>query len=197
MRYTFCWLWLWCLALPLQAATVMVFGDSLSAAYGLPIKRGYVALLQSELGPKHRVVNASVSGETTNGGLSRLPAALKKHQPQIVVLELGANDGLRGLPLTTMRDNLAQMIEITRQQGAKPVLVAVPLPPNYGPQYTAKFHGVYEELAQRYRLPYAPSLLDGFEKDRSAFQADGLHPTAEAQPLMRDVVLKALSPLLH
>lgn len=161
------------------------------------MKRGYVALLQSELGPKHRVVNASVTGETTNGGLSRLPEALKKHQPQIVVLELGANDGLRGLPLTTMRDNLAHMIELTKQQGAQAVLVGVQLPPNYGSQYTAKFHGVYDELAQRYNLAYTPSLMEGFEKDRRSFQADGLHPNADAQPLMRDTVLKALSQLLH
>lgn len=188
--------WLWCLALPLQAATILVFGDSLSAGYGLPQKRGYVTLLQYELGSKHKVVNASLSGETTNGGLTRLPAALKQHQPQIVVLELGANDGLRGLPLSTMRDNLAQMIELARQQGAKPVLVGVPLPPNYGQQYTAKFRGVYDELAQRYHLPYAPSLLDGFEKDRSAFQADGLHPAAGVQQLMSNAVLKVVAPLL-
>lgn len=186
-----------CLALPAGAATVMVFGDSLSAGYGLAQDQGYVALLQKTLAPQNSVVNASQSGETSDGGLNRLPAALKRHQPDIVVLELGANDGLRGLPLNAMQSNLARMIELTRAAHATPVLVGMELPPNYGPQYTVKFHAVYDQLAQQYNVPYVSFLLDGFATERSNFQSDGLHPIAGVQPMMRDTVLKALKPLLH
>lgn len=183
--------------MPLHAATVLIFGDSLSAGYGLRPDQGYVALLQKALAPRDSVINASQSGETTNGGLSRLPAALKRHHPDIVVLELGANDGLRGLPLAGMRANLTKMIELTRQAGAKPVLIGMELPPNYGQSYRTKFHQVYDDLAQQYNLPYVAFLLAGFATERRNFQPDGLHPVAQMQPLMRDTVLKAVQPLLH
>jgi acyl-CoA thioesterase-1 len=183
--------------MPTGAATVMVFGDSLSAGYGLAPGQGYVALLQKVLAPQNNVVNASLSGETSDGGLNRLPAALRQHQPNIVVLELGANDGLRGLPLSTMQSNLARMIELTRVAHATPVLVGMELPPNYGPQYTVKFHAVYDQLAKQYHVRYVPFLLSGFALERSNFQPDGLHPIAGVQPIIRDTVLKALKPLLH
>jgi acyl-CoA thioesterase-1 len=183
--------------MPTGAATVMVFGDSLSAGYGLAPGQGYVTLLQKVLAPQNNVVNASLSGETSDGGLNRLPAALRQHQPNIVVLELGANDGLRGLPLSTMQSNLARMIELTRVAHATPVLVGMELPPNYGPQYTVKFHAVYDQLAKQYHVRYVPFLLSGFALERSNFQPDGLHPIAGVQPIIRDTVLKALKPLLH
>lgn len=174
----------------------MVFGDSLSAAYGLAPEQGWVALMQTELGTKHRVVNASQSGETTAGGLSRLPRALATHKPDVVVIELGANDGLRGLPIGAMQDNLAKMIALSRRAGARPVLVGMALPPNYGPQYTAKFQASFKTLAERERVPLVPFLFDGFAADRTRFQNDGIHPNAAAQARMRDNVLRVLRPLL-
>ncbi|WP_181880952.1 arylesterase [Crenobacter cavernae] len=200
MRFLYRWLNLVVLALtalPAAAATVMVFGDSLSAGYGLSPGQGWVALMQTELGTKHRIVNASLSGETTAGGLTRLPDALKKHKPDVVVIELGANDGLRGLPIDAMQDNLAKMVGLARHAGAKPVLVGMALPPNYGPQYTAKFRGSYAALARREKLPFVPLLFAGFATDRARFQGDGIHPNAGAQPVMRDTVLKTLRPLLR
>ncbi len=176
------------MALPLQAATVLVFGDSLSAGYGLAPGQGWVALLEHSLAPRHRVINASVSGETTAGGLSRLPAALKRHRPDVVVLELGANDGLRGLPLTEMRNNLEQMIRLARQNKAQVLLVGLILPPNYGPKYRNEFRAVYETLAQQYTLSYVPRLMADFEADASKFQPDGIHPGAEVQPRMMETV---------
>ena len=196
MRCLLC-LWLCCLAAPLHAATVLVFGDSLSAGYGLPPGQGYVALLQKTLAPLHAVVNASVSGETSDGGLTRLPEALKQHHPDIVILELGANDGLRGLPLGNMQNNLNSMLELIRQAKAKPLLVGMALPPNYGTQYTTKFHAVYDGLAQQHKLAYVPFLLAGFAAERKNFQPDGLHPNAQMQPVMRDTILKVLKPLLR
>lgn len=175
-------------ALPLQAATVLVFGDSLSAGYGLTPGQGWVALLEHSLAPRHRVINASVSGETTAGGLSRLPAALKRHRPDVVVLELGANDGLRGLSLDAMRRNLEQMIRLARQDKAQVLLVGLILPPNYGPKYRDEFHAIYETLARQYGLNYVPRLMADFEADTSKFQPDGIHPSAEVQPRMMETV---------
>nr|WP_294867370.1 arylesterase [uncultured Pseudogulbenkiania sp.] len=176
------------MALPLQAATVLVFGDSLSAGYGLSPGQGWVTLLQHSLAPRHRVINASMSGETTAGGLSRLPAALKRHRPDVVVLELGANDGLRGLPLPAMQHNLEQMIRLARQGKAQVLLVGLILPPNYGPKYRDEFHAVYDTLARQYELSYVPRLMADFEADTSKFQPDGLHPSAEVQPRMMETV---------
>jgi len=187
---------LWCLALPVPAATILVFGDSLSAGYGLSPGQGWVSLLQHQLGGSHQVVNASQSGETTAGGLSRLPQALKAHKPQVVVLELGGNDGLRGLPLAVMQANLDTMIRASRAAGARVLLVGMALPPNYGRPYTEQFHSVYDTLAQQHRLAYVPLLVAGFETDRRRFQADGIHPIAAAQPQMMQTVYRQLRPLL-
>ncbi|WP_293763821.1 arylesterase [uncultured Aquitalea sp.] len=179
-------------ALPVQAATILVMGDSLSAGYGLSPGQGWVSLLSHELGAKHRVVNASVSGETTDGGLSRLPDALSRHKPDIVVLELGANDGLRGLPLANMQANLQKMVDLSRKAGAKVTLVGMALPSNYGPRYTSEFRAAYDTIAQRNKLPYVPLLVAGFATDLSKFQADGLHPVASVQPTMMRTVLAKL-----
>lgn len=179
-----------------QAAPVLlVFGDSLSAGYGLPAKAAWPRLLEAELARRQsgwRVVNASVSGETTAGGLTRLPAALKKYQPQHVVLELGANDGLRGLPPSEMEKNLAAMIRLVRQSGAEVHLVGMALPPNYGADYTKKFAAVFEKLAREYRTGFTPFLLAPIISRPELFQSDGLHPTREAQPLLMQLMLQDL-----
>ncbi len=181
------------------APVVLVFGDSLSAGYGINVRAGWVTLLDIRLADKgypHRAVNASVSGETTTGGVARLPAALQRHRPQIVILELGANDGLRGFSLTQTRANLETMIKAAQAAGARVLLVGIHLPPNYGPDYTRKFRAVYDDLVQRYQLPYVPFLLDGVALTPGRMQADGLHPTASAQPRLLDNVWPHLEPLL-
>ncbi|XLM20251.1 arylesterase [Chromobacterium piscinae] len=174
--------------LPALAATVLVFGDSLSAGYGLAPDQGWAALLSRELAPRHKVVNASISGETSAGGLSRLPDALARHKPDVLVLELGANDGLRGLPMADMRRNLQRMIDLARARKAQVLLVGMALPPNYGPRYGAEFRAVYDELAKSNRLAYVPLLVAGFAGDFGAFQPDGLHPRAEMQATMMRTV---------
>lgn len=189
-------LWLAMLAAaPSWAATIMVFGDSLSAGYGLRPGEGWVDLLRQSL-PAHQVVNASQSGETTAGGVSRLPAALAQHKPDIVILELGGNDGLRGLPLDAMQANLDKMVAMSAQAKARVLLIGMALPPNYGSQYGQAFQSVYSDLARRRKLPWAPLLVEGFATDRQRFQADGIHPNASAQPLMRDTVHAVLQRLL-
>ena len=182
------------------AATILILGDSLSAGYGLDQNDGWVALLQQRLaqgGYPYRAVNASISGETTSGGLSRLPAALEQHRPAIVVIELVGNDGLRGLPLAQMRRNLADMIARCRARQARVVLAGMQLPPNYGGAYLRGFEQVYTGLAAEYRVALIPSLLAGLTEDRAHFQADGIHPTREAQPVILDNVWKYLQPLLR
>lgn len=183
-------------AAPASAATVMVLGDSLSAGYGLKAGEGWVSLLQKELGTKHKVVNASISGETSAGGLTRLPALLKQHRPQVVVVELGGNDGLRGLPVAQVRANLARIIEQSRKAGAKVLLVGIALPPNYGKPYTEQFQRAYSDLARQYQLALVPLLIKGFEADRASFQADGIHPVAKVQGRMMQTVKAPLLPLL-
>lgn len=165
-----------------QPATVLVWGDSLSAAYGIPVEKGWVSLLQTKLGDNYKVVNGSISGETTAGGLTRLPDALKQYQPAYVLVELGANDGLRGIDLPTMRRNLEQMITLAQAANAKVILLGIQLPPNYGTTFTEKFAATYAELAKQYETPLLPFLLDGVADNWDLMQADGLHPTAEAQP---------------
>lgn len=189
-------------AAPSTPATpvILVLGDSLSAGYGIGKEQSWPSLLARRLQEKRlpqRVVNISISGETTAGGRSRLAAALKEHRPQIVLLELGANDGLRGLPLEQMQDNLAAMIQLSQQQGARVLLIGMRLPPNYGADYETGFQQVYRQLAQRYRVPLQPFLFDGLAEQRSAFQADGLHPTAASQPRLLDNVWPYLEPLLE
>ncbi|WP_374473399.1 arylesterase [Arenimonas sp.] len=192
------------LLLPAWAAaaerTVLVMGDSLSAAYNLAPEQGWVALLGKKLQASHpgwRVANASISGETTAGGASRIAAELARHQPAVVVIELGANDGLRGLDLAQTRANLERMITAAKQAGARVLLVGMRLPPNYGPQYTQGFERNYAELAKAHGAALLPFLLEPIATEREAFQADNLHPVAEAQPRLRDHVWPALEPLLR
>ncbi len=178
---------------------ILVLGDSLSAGYGISTSSGWVALLQRRLeqqGYPQRVVNASISGDTTSGGLAHLPQALAQHRPQLVILELGANDGLRGLPLEEMRRNLATIIDKSREQGATLLLVGVRLPPNYGALYVKKFHDVYRQLAQNHKVAFVPHLLAGVGGRADLIQADGLHPRANAQGLILDNVWPHLLPIL-
>ncbi len=187
-------------ALPaLAARTVMVFGDSLSAAYGLASSQGWVSLLAGRLSQEGRpwkVVNASVSGETTAGGLSRLPADLARHHPSVVLIELGANDALRGQPISEIRTNLERMIRLVRKARAQPVLVGIMIPPNYGIDYVREFREVFPALAKANDVPLVPFLLEGVVEHPELFQADQLHPTAAAQPRILDNVWRALEPLL-
>jgi len=176
-----------------------VFGDSLSAAYGIPASQGWAALLQQRLqreGYPHVVVNASISGETSAGGLARLPAALGQHQPAIVLLELGANDGLRGLPVKAMRGNLEKMLQLSRQAGARPVLFEMRIPANYGVAYGNSFSASFSELSRSSRTPLVPFFLASIALDPAQFLDDGLHPAAAAQPRLLDAVWPTLKPLL-
>ena len=180
--------------------TILVLGDSISAGYGLANGEGWVALLQARLktqGYGYRVVNASVTGETTTGGLARLPRALSLHRPQIVIIELGGNDGLRALPLETSRRNLEKIIEAARGAGAKVLLLGMKIPPNYGPRYSTGFEQTFRDLARRYRLPFEPFFLEKIALQPGMMQADGIHPTAKAQPVMLDTVWPVLKPLLR
>ena len=175
---------------------ILVWGDSLSAAYGIPVDKGWVNLLQQKLQNNVVINNGSISGETTAGGLTRLPAALQTYQPDYVLLELGANDGLRGIKTDTMQGNLEQMIQLAQQAKAKVVLLGIKLPPNYGSAYTQKFEAVYTNLAKQYNLPLVPFLLDGIAQNWDLVQADGVHPTAAAQPMVLDNVWKVLQSVL-
>lgn len=183
-----------------QAGTLLVLGDSLSAGYGLEPDQGWVVLLQQRLeqrGLPHRVVNVSISGETTAGGLARLDAALDQHRPDWLLLQLGANDGLRGLSLQAMRDNLDAMVMRARTRGIKVLLIGMQIPPNYGRVYTERFAAVYQELAAQHQLPLVPFLMEPVALDPALLQADQLHPTAAAQPLLLDTVWPVLEPLLY
>ena len=178
--------------------TLLVLGDSLSAAHNIAQNQGWVALLAERLAahtPPWTVVNASVSGETSAGGLTRLPFLLKQHQPTWVVLELGANDGLRGLPLAHTRAKLQAMIEQSQQSGAKVLLIGIMLPPNYGAMYTTPFTAMYQQLADEYRLPLVPFLLDGVATEPTLMQSDGLHPNAAAQPIILENLWRVAAPL--
>lgn len=177
------------------APTILVFGDSLSAAYGISRDSGWVSLLQRQL-PRHRVVNASVSGETTAGGLTRLPGVLAAHQPRITLIELGANDGLRGLPLRQTARNLEAMIDLAKNQGSEVLLVGMRLPPNYGPAYARKFQELFAEVARARKVRLVPFLLAGMAERRDRYLPDGLHPDAGAQPQLMDNVWRELKPML-
>jgi acyl-CoA thioesterase-1 len=182
------------------ATTILIVGDSLSAAYGMPVEQGWVALLQQRLArecPACRVINASISGDTTATARARLPQALAGHQPDIILLELGGNDGLRGLSLQAMQQNLAAMIETATASGARVLLLGVRLPPNYGPLYTEKFHAVYRQLTDEYAVALVPSIVDGVGTRPELMQADGIHPNAQAQPYIADRIWKQLQPLLQ
>ena len=182
------------------ARTVMIFGDSLSAAYNLSAGEGWVDLLDKRIagaGLPWHVVNASISGETTSGGASRLAADIKRNRPAIVVIQLGTNDALRGLPIAGMRDNLERMIRMVRQARAEPVLVGLMIPPNYGIDYANEFRGLYPGLAAKHRVPLVPFLLEGIADKPDLFQRDQLHPTAAAQPRIAANVWPAIEPLLR
>ncbi|MEM9056875.1 MAG: arylesterase [Pseudomonadota bacterium] len=181
------------------SGVILVLGDSLSAGYGLTPEQSWPSLLENRLerdAHGYRVVNASIRGDTTRGGRSRLPRALKVHSPDIVVVELGGNDGLRGLPLDAMRSNLEAMLAMIEATGARAVLVGMHIPPNYGPDYTQGFYTMFGELAERFGAAHVPFLLDGVALDADLMQADGIHPNATAQPTLLDNVWPALAPLL-
>lgn len=179
--------------------TLLVFGDSLSAAYGIGQQAGWIALLQERLRQKrldYTVINASVSGETTSGGAARIAATLAAHKPAIVVVALGANDGLRGLPLGQMRDNLAVILRAAQKSGSRVLLAGMKMPPNYGPQYTQDFAQAYVALARQFKCVLVPFLLDGVAGKRELFLDDNLHPNAQAQPVILENVWKRLAPML-
>jgi acyl-CoA thioesterase-1 len=179
---------------------VLVLGDSLSAGYGLTRDQGWVSLLAeriASLGLPHRVVNASVSGDTTAGGLTRLPPLLERHHPAVLVIELGANDGLRGLRFEEIETNLTRMINLGKQAGARVILVGIRLPPNYGASYTERFQAIFPTVAEREGIPLVPYLLKDVGERWELVQADGLHPTAKAQPRLLDNVWVGLEPLLR
>ncbi len=182
-----------------QDRSILVVGDSLSAGYGVPLDRGWVALLQERLveeGYGYRVVNASISGDTTGGGLRRLPRALDTHRPDIVIIELGGNDGLRGLPVSAVRENFEQMITLSQQAGARVVLAGMQMPPNYGALYTDEFSAMYPDLAGRFELPLVGFFMENVALDPSMMQADGIHPNEAGQPKLLDNIWPVLEPVI-
>jgi len=183
-----------------EEKTVLVFGDSLSASYGIEEEQGWVSLLSEKLRQaqsSYSVINASVSGETSTGGLSRLPAALAEFRPSVVILELGGNDGLRGLPLATLQANLEEMVNLSQQAGANVLLAGIQIPPNYGPRYTEPFYALFGEIAETEQLPFVPFLIDGIPQQPELMQSDGIHPRAEAQHIILDNVWPVLAPMLQ
>jgi acyl-CoA thioesterase-1 len=202
------WLLAWLLLMPMLAcakgpdtrAAVLVVGDSLSAAHNIPAASGWVTLLQQrvkqQITPPPAIINASISGETTAGALTRLPGLLEKHRPSVVVIELGGNDALRGLTPAQLRGNLEKMIVASQKAGAKVLLLGIDVPPNYGPAYRQRLRQTYAELARQYDVPLLPFLLEGVALKPNLMQADGLHPTAAAQPQVLENVWPLLKPLL-
>jgi len=179
--------------------SILVWGDSISAGYGIRVAQGWVALLQAkirEAGYGYQVINASVSGETTAGGLARLPRALALHHPQIVILELGGNDGLRALPVADMRANLASMVSLARAAGARVLLLGIFVPPNYGPEYTDQFRRAFSDLARGEHVAFVPFLLQDVALDAALMQDDGIHPNEAGQPRLLANLWPALQPLL-
>lgn len=179
---------------------IVVVGDSLSSGYGLGQAPSWVALLEERLakeGYGYEVVNASISGDTSAGGLSRLPRLLETHEPALVIIELGGNDGLRGYPIASIRDNLSRMVELALDAGSRVLLVGMQLPPNYGPRYTRAFAEVFNEVAEQHGVPLVPFLLENVALRRELMQADGIHPTAEAQETLLETLWPHLVPLLE
>lgn len=177
---------------------ILVLGDSLSAAYQIPVESGWVKLLEKKLNddyPDWKVVNASISGETARNGLQRVPKLLEQFEPAIVIVELGGNDGLRGVPLTDIHKNLVGIVELCQKSNAKILLIGIKLPPNYGPAYTDGFADIYTRISQQFSLPLVPFLLEGIATKRRLMQ-DGIHPTADAQSIIVDNVWPHLEPLL-
>jgi len=181
------------------APVLLVVGDSISAAYGLPAGAGWVDLLAARLAAQrypHRVINASITGDTTAGGRARLPALLARHKPAIVVLELGGNDGLRGGNLLSTRENLTAMVAAVQRAGAKALIIGMKIPPNYGPAYVREFDALFAGVAKAHKVPLVPFFFEGFGENNEMFQADRIHPAAAAQPLLLDNVWPVLRPLL-
>ena len=190
---------LMCMAQNAAAGTVPIVGDSISAGFGLDTRKGWVALLEQRLkqeGFDDKVVNASISGDTSAGGLARLPAALATHKPDVVVIELGGNDGLRGQPPAQLQQNLASMIQQSRDSGAKVLLLGMQIPPNYGKRYVEAFAKVFGDVAQKEKVPFVPFFLEGVGGHPELMQADGLHPAVAAQDKLLENVWPALKPLL-
>jgi acyl-CoA thioesterase-1 len=177
-------------------STLLVLGDSLSAGYGVTQKNGWVALLRDDWGESHQIINGSISGDTTGGGLNRLPLLLETFSPDYVLLELGGNDGLRGQPVNLMKRNLLAMIRLCRQAGAEPVLFGMRLPPNYGRRYSDAFAAVYPQLSEQKKVLLIPFQLEKLAITEGMIQEDGLHPTALAQPIIKDVIKAALEPFM-
>lgn len=181
------------------AGTLLVVGDSISAAFGLDSRQGWVALLEKRLvdeGFEHKVINASISGDTSAGGAARLPALLAEHKPELVIIELGGNDGLRGQAPAQLQQNLASMVENAQQAGAKVLLLGMRLPPNYGARYTTAFAQVFSDVAEQKQVPLVPFFLEGVGGVPGMMQSDGIHPTEGAQPLLLENAWSALKPLL-
>ena len=197
----FCAALLCAAAVTAQAATVLVFGDSLSAAYGIGAREGWVTLLEERLKREkfdhYSVANASISAETTRGGAARIEEALARTRPVLVIVALGGNDGLRGLPVTQMKTNLTRIVEAAQRRGARVLLAGMRIPPNYGAQYTKEFEAAYAEIARRHKVPLVPFLLEGVGDRRELMQPDNIHPTAAAQPVILETVWKGLRPLLE
>jgi len=183
----------------LAAPNILVLGDSISAGFGLQQNQGWVSLLQQRLASKeypHKVINASISGETSSGGLRRISSALDKHDPKIVIIELGANDGLRGLKLSQLKSNLSNITDLSLSKHAKVLILGMQLPPNYGPAYTKAFSNVFIEVSKNKQVSVVPFLFTGFESDLQYFQADRIHPNAQAQTLILNNVWPTLFPLI-
>lgn len=179
-----------------RADTVLLLGDSLSAGYRIPQEASWPALMAKQFPEAAVLKNASVSGETTAGGLARLPALLAENEVDLLIIELGGNDGLRGYPIASIRQNLEKMIKLGQAEGAQVLLVGMHIPPNYGRRYTEQFHQIYVQLAKTHELPLVPFLLEGVATNPALMQSDGIHPTAEAQPVIRDLVTPAVLTLL-
>jgi acyl-CoA thioesterase-1 len=182
------------------APTILILGDSISAAYNMEISQSWPSLLQDRLeqdGHAYRIFNSSITGETTQGGITRLPRLLEKHQPVIVLIELGGNDGLRGLPIEVTRQNFSSMIELSQQSGARVVLAEMRIPPNYGRSYTEKFNQTYSEMVEQYGVTLLPFILQDIALEPGMMQPDGIHPSIEAQPIIMDKVWAVLGEMIQ
>ncbi|MDP1664327.1 MAG: arylesterase [Methylobacter sp.] len=187
------------MSMTVTAKSIVVLGDSISAGYGIEVSKGWVALLQEKLNekaPDHVIHNESISGDTTAGGLARIDRALTVHKPDIVIIELGANDGLRGLPPTLIKSNLAEIAHRAKLAGAKVLLLSMKIPPNYGKRYTDLFYNIYPQLATELGVPYVPFIMEDVALTKDMMQQDGLHPNANGQPVIADKVSRQLMPLL-
>ncbi|HSH42335.1 MAG TPA: arylesterase [Arenicellales bacterium] len=200
IRWLFLLLVVWSAPAASSSPVILVLGDSLSSAHGIGEQQGWVSLLQDRLdenGHPHQVVNASVSGDTTRDALSRLDAVIARHQPDIAIVELGGNDGLRAFSIDSIEENLSRIIRMLREAGARVVLAAMRMPPNYGPVYTRAFENLYPALADRFDAALVPFFMDGVATDRALMQDDDIHPNAAAQPILLENVWRVLQPLLE